>query len=254
MAEIKKIHLPNGNEYDIQDVTSTNIRDGANISRLTNNSGFTTNTGTVTSARVQATSPVVSSQNTAQSTTLNTTISLADAYGDTKNPYGSKTKNYVLASPSGSNGAPSFRALVANDIPSITKSKISDMPTKLSQFTNDIGFIIMNDDTSSLSGSKSLTASTRNNILTVSKPSGATYGIGFVSANVSMSQACNIILHCGGIESGIEVGSRKNEYINTTGQYRLSIVGFVIDNNLTFNITPDQAGTVNSAAITVFWF
>lgn len=75
--------------------------------------------GSVTSVRVQATSPVQSSQNTAQSTTLDTTISLADAYGDTKNPYGTKTANYVLAGPaSGSASAPTFRALVASDIPS----------------------------------------------------------------------------------------------------------------------------------------
>lgn len=78
-----------------------------------------TYTGTVTSVRVQATSPVQSSTSTAQSTSLNTTISLANAYGDTKNPYGTKTANYVLAGPtSGSAAAPTFRALVAADIPS----------------------------------------------------------------------------------------------------------------------------------------
>lgn len=82
-------------------------------------------TGTVTSVQVQATSPVVSSTNTAQTSSLNTTISLADAYGDTKNPYGSKTANYVLAAPNGSAGAPSFRALVAADIPSLAASKIT---------------------------------------------------------------------------------------------------------------------------------
>ena len=79
-----------------------------------------TGSGTVTSVRVAATSPVVSSSNTAQSVSLNTTISLADNYGDTKNPYASKTKNYVLAAPSDANGAPSFRALVAADIPSLS--------------------------------------------------------------------------------------------------------------------------------------
>ena len=87
----------------------------------------TNNVGTVTSVRVQATSPVVSSTNTAQSSTLNTTISLANAYGDVKNPYGEKTANYVLAGPtSGNAAAPTFRALVAADIPSLTLSKISD--------------------------------------------------------------------------------------------------------------------------------
>ena len=85
--------------------------------------GYVTSSG-VTSVRVQATSPVVSSVNTAQSSTLNTTISLANAYGDTKNPYGTKTKNYVLAGPSsGDAAAPTFRALVAADIPTLTPAK-----------------------------------------------------------------------------------------------------------------------------------
>lgn len=79
-----------------------------------------TGSGTVTSVRVAATSPVVSSSNTAQSISLNTTISLADNYGDTKNPYASKTKNYVLAAPSDANGVPSFRALAAADIPTLS--------------------------------------------------------------------------------------------------------------------------------------
>lgn len=41
----------------------------------------------------------------------------------------SQTKNKVLASPSSASGAPSFRALVAADIPSLTVSKISDLDT-----------------------------------------------------------------------------------------------------------------------------
>lgn len=90
-----------------------------------------TTQGTVTSVRVQATSPVVSSTSSAQSVSLNTTISLADNYGDTKNPYASKSKNLVLATPATAAGVPSFRALVADDIPTITKSKISDFPTSM---------------------------------------------------------------------------------------------------------------------------
>lgn len=52
--------------------------------------------------------------------TTSGTIALATAYGDTVNPYASKTANYVLASPDGSSGAPTFRALVAADIPQIS--------------------------------------------------------------------------------------------------------------------------------------
>ena len=156
-------------------ITKSQVSDfPTNVSSFTNDAGYTTNTGTVTSVRVQATSPVQSSTSTAQSATLNTTISLADAYGDTKNPYGSKTKNYVLAAPSNAAGAPSFRALVAADIPDLssiyltsytetdptvpawakasskptyTASEVGALPdstvipTKVSELTNDSGYI-----------------------------------------------------------------------------------------------------------------
>jgi hypothetical protein len=45
------------------------------------------------------------------------TVSLSIGYGDTQNPYDSKTANYVLAAPDGSTGLPSFRALSTTDIP-----------------------------------------------------------------------------------------------------------------------------------------
>ena len=103
--------------------------------------------GTVTSVRVQATSPVQSSTSTEQTTSLNTTISLADGYGDTKNPYGTKTANYVLAGPtSGSAAAPSFRALVAADIPSLTVSKISDFPSTMTPSSHSHGNITNGGD------------------------------------------------------------------------------------------------------------
>jgi hypothetical protein len=70
--------------------------------------------GTVTS--VTGTSPVVSSGGATPA------ISLATAYGDTLNPYASKTANYVLASPNGSAGAPTFRAIVAADIPTLNQN------------------------------------------------------------------------------------------------------------------------------------
>jgi hypothetical protein len=67
--------------------------------------------GTVTT--VTATAPVVSSGGIAPD------ISLASGYGDTQNPYAAKTANYVLAAPNGSSGVPTFRALVAADIPAL---------------------------------------------------------------------------------------------------------------------------------------
>jgi hypothetical protein len=70
--------------------------------------------GTVTS--VSGTSPVVSSGGATP------TISLATSYGDTQNPYASKTANYVLAAPNGINGAPTFRAIVASDVPTLNQN------------------------------------------------------------------------------------------------------------------------------------
>ena len=65
--------------------------------------------GTVTS--VSGTAPV----NVATGTTT-PVVSLASGYGDTQNPYASKTANYVLAAPNGSAGTPTFRALVTGDV------------------------------------------------------------------------------------------------------------------------------------------
>jgi hypothetical protein len=70
--------------------------------------------GTVTS--VTGTSPVLSSGGTTPA------ISLAASYGDTQNPYASKTANYILAAPNGSAGVPTFRAIVANDIPTLNQN------------------------------------------------------------------------------------------------------------------------------------
>jgi hypothetical protein len=70
--------------------------------------------GTVTS--VTGTSPVASSGGTTPA------ISLASGYGDTLNPYASKTANFVLAAPDGSAGVPTFRAVVAADIPTLNQN------------------------------------------------------------------------------------------------------------------------------------
>jgi hypothetical protein len=50
------------------------------------------------------------------------TLGLATNYGDTQNPYDSKTANFVLAAPNGSTGAPTFRALLAADIPTLNQT------------------------------------------------------------------------------------------------------------------------------------
>lgn len=95
------------------DVTLTSLTNGQTLSwngtAWVNSSA---GSGTVTS--VTGTAPVVSSGGTTPA------ISLASGYGDTQNPYASKTANFVLAAPNGLAGVPTFRALVAADIPALS--------------------------------------------------------------------------------------------------------------------------------------
>lgn len=65
---------------------------------------------------VTGTSPITSSGGTTPA------IALASGYGDTQNPYASKTANYFLAAPNGVAGVPTFRAMVAADVPTLNQN------------------------------------------------------------------------------------------------------------------------------------
>lgn len=93
---------------------NANLTAGTGIS-VTNGASSVTiaNTG-VTS--VSGTSPVASSGGATPA------ISLASGYGDTQNPYASKTANNFLAAPNGTAGVPTFRAIVAADIPTLNQN------------------------------------------------------------------------------------------------------------------------------------
>lgn len=100
---------------DTNDDTLTLVN-GTGISITTNattDAITITNTG-VTS--VSGTSPVSSSGGATPA------ISLASGYGDTQNPYASKTANFFLAAPNGTAGVPTFRAIVAADIPTLNQN------------------------------------------------------------------------------------------------------------------------------------
>jgi hypothetical protein len=76
--------------------------------------GAGTGGGTVTS--VTGTSPVDSSGGATPA------ISLAAGYGDTLNPYASKTAKFFLAAPTAAAGVPVFRAIAAADIPTLNQN------------------------------------------------------------------------------------------------------------------------------------
>lgn len=144
---------------DVGAMATDHAANAITSSDITNWNSKTDNTGTVTSVRVQATAPVQSSTSTAQTSTLNTTISLASGYGDTQNPYGNKTANSVLAAPNGSNGAPSFRSLVASDIPSIGNiTNTGDITSTATIASGDR--LVINDESASKVTNSSITFGT----------------------------------------------------------------------------------------------
>jgi hypothetical protein len=59
----------------------------------------------------------------------NKQAALSAGYGDTTNPYASKTANHVLAAPDGSSGSPTFRALVAADVPTLNQNTTGSAAT-----------------------------------------------------------------------------------------------------------------------------
>lgn len=112
--------------YVTKSVTGANILaskqdtlvSGTNIKTINSNSilgsGNLVITGGVSS--VSATTPVVATGTTTP------VISLASNYGDTQNPYASKTANNILAAPNGTAGVPTFRAIVGADIPTLNQN------------------------------------------------------------------------------------------------------------------------------------
>lgn len=108
-----------GNTTGGNTLTKATLTAGSGIS-ITNGAGSITiassgGGGTVTS--VTGTSPV-----SVATGTTTPVISLASGYGDTQNPYASKTANFFLAAPNGSAAAPTFRAIVAADIPTLNQN------------------------------------------------------------------------------------------------------------------------------------
>ena len=97
---------------------NTNVGSFTNANITVNGKGLVTavSSGTAPVTSVTGTSPIASSGGTTPA------ISLASGYGDTQNPYASKTANFVLAAPNGTAGVPTFRAVVAADIPTLNQN------------------------------------------------------------------------------------------------------------------------------------
>jgi Chaperone of endosialidase len=120
----------------------------------------TPTTGTVTS--VTGTSPIVSSGGATPA------ISLAASYGDTQNPYASKTANYILAAPSGSAGVPTFRAVTALDLGTGSATSSTYLRGDLTWQTISSGISVTNDTSTATALYPTFTSATSGSISGVS--------------------------------------------------------------------------------------
>ena len=102
-----------------------NVGTFTNASVSVNAKGLVTaaSSGTAPVTAVTGTSPVVSSGGTTPA------ISLASGYGDTLNPYASKTQKTFLAAPNAANGVPTFRTISASDVPTLDQNTTGSAAT-----------------------------------------------------------------------------------------------------------------------------
>lgn len=146
-----------GSDFNISSATATHTFNlpsaSASVRGALTSADWATFNSKVTS--VSGTSPVVSSGSTTP------TISLASGYGDTLNPYASKTANFVLAAPNGSAGVPVFRAIVAADIPTLNQNTTGSAGSVANALTIGTGL-----SGSSYNGSSATTIALNNTAVT----------------------------------------------------------------------------------------
>jgi hypothetical protein len=179
-----------------------------------NSLAYAGGTGTVTG--VTGTSPVVSSGGAAPA------ISLASGYGDTLNPYASKTANQVLAAPNGTSGVPSFRALVSADIPTLNQNT-TGTAAGLSA-TLAIG-----------SGGTGLTSTPANGALDIGNGTGFTRTTLTAGSNVTITNGAGSITIAAAGGGGSPGGAPTNIQFNSSGSFGGSA-------NLTWDGTNVQLG------------
>jgi hypothetical protein len=131
----------------------------------TNSASGTTHTHAITNYALSGTTNVLSVTGSGKVLGAATTLNLIAGHGDTVNPYASKTANNFLAAPNGSSGAPTFRAIVAADIPTLNQNTTGNAAT----VTNGIY-------TTSSSG-QTITVSNGNGLEVVGGSSGSAYAL-----------------------------------------------------------------------------
>ena len=115
----------------------------------------------------------------------------ATGYGDTLNPYASKTANFVLAAPNGSAGVPTFRAVVAADIPTLNQNTSGNAATATNVAYSGLTGTVPTWNQNTTGTALNITATSNNTLTTLSAlslPNTQVTGLGTMSTqNVGIS-------------------------------------------------------------------
>ena len=115
----------------------------------------------------------------------------ASGYGDTLNPYASKTANFVLAAPNGSAGVPTFRAVVAADIPTLNQNTSGNAATATNVAYSGLTGTVPTWNQNTTGTALNITATSNNTLITLSAlslPNTQITGLGTMSTqNVGIS-------------------------------------------------------------------